>query len=186
LPQAPPPRELQLVNWPLRDDAPRAWLVIGCAVAAAVVISAITTSTAAGLAAFTALALAMWRLWLPVRFVFGPEGITETILGRRRRISWRKVRAYAVRRRGVMLYPFPEELRIAAPKSLYIRGGRQLERLVEVISFYAGSPAARRGSASSVRRATPPAAPEPPVTHSAPAAGSGDATTPHRTTSPTP
>jgi hypothetical protein len=115
---------------------------------------------------------------VPVRFDLGPEGVTETVLGRRRRIAWRKVAEFALKRRGVMLYPFPEERRRFAPRSMYIRGGRQRDRLVEVVSFYVGSQTPRRSS-SSVRRTTPPAAavaaentapaaPSPPVTQTAP------------------
>jgi hypothetical protein len=146
-----PARELHLINWPLRDDAILAWLVIGAAAAISVAISAVT-STAAGLAAFLALALAMWRLWVPVRFDLGPDGVTQTAFGRRRHVSWRKIAEYSVTRRGVMLHAYPEELRPMAPRSLYVRGGRQLDQLLDLVAHYVGG-SVGRGSASSLHRA---------------------------------
>lgn len=166
--EAAAPRELLLVNWPLRDRAPVSWLAVAAAVAVAVTISSVASSPASGLAAFAALLLAMWRLWLPVRFEIGPQGVTESVLSRRRRIPWRKIGGFQTRRGGVALFPRPNELRAVAPRSLFIHGGRELDRLVEIVAFFLGEPAAvdrsrgstgrgvrSRGSTAGSRRAAP-------------------------------
>jgi hypothetical protein len=51
----------------------------------------------------------------------------------------------------VILYPFPEEFRPFAPRSVYIRGGRQFDRLVEIVTYYVGTTVGRRSPSSLLR-----------------------------------
>ena len=79
-PGAPPP-SLQIVNWPLRDDGIRGWLMVVLLVGVAAVAGEVAHSVPMGSVAFVALATAAWRLWIPVRFEFNTKGITETVFG---------------------------------------------------------------------------------------------------------
>lgn len=134
------PRDLRITNWPLRDDGPWAMLAVTLVLAVALGAMILSASPATGLLALLALVLAMWRLWIPVTFEFSPHGMTQEVLGRRRRIAWRSIGGYRVVRRGVWLLPHASELRIAAPRSLFVRGGPQLDTLLAVLAFYLGPP----------------------------------------------
>ncbi|MEQ8791793.1 MAG: hypothetical protein RIC55_36365 [Pirellulaceae bacterium] len=134
------PRDLRITNWPLRDDGPKVLLPVVIVATVAVCVASFVNSPATGLLALAALMLAMWRLWIPVTYEFNSQGVTQVLFGRRRRVSWRKIGGYRVRRGGVWLLPHDSELQVAAPRSLFVRGGRQLETLVAVVTFYLGPP----------------------------------------------
>jgi len=134
------PRDVRITNWPLRDDGPWAMLAVTLVLAVALGVTVLSASPATGLLALLALVLAMWRLWIPVTFEFSPHGVTQVVFGRRRRIAWRSIGGYRIARRGVWLLPHASELQVAAPRSLFVRGGPQLDTLLAVLAFYLGPP----------------------------------------------
>jgi hypothetical protein len=139
-----PPGSLQLTNWPLRDDAPPAWSSLIGAAALAGLAGWLSGSGAMGLLSFAALAVSLWRYWIPVVYEFGPRGVAEFVLTRRRRISWRAIARYEVRRRGVLLLADAGHSPLAPLRSLYIRWGRQREELLAIVEYYLGARNSRR------------------------------------------
>ena len=129
-------RELQFSCWPLRDDGIWAWLALigGGAVATGVGLGA--QSLLLGILAALALNVSLWRIWMPVEYEIGPGGLIETVLGRRRRISWRLIGAYEISGRSVRLYPKAGSARLFASRSLYLRGGRHHSELCQLVEFY--------------------------------------------------
>jgi len=130
------PEEVHLVNWPLRDDAVRAWLGLGAAVIVAVMAAVLAESRAMGLLSFSVLAAALWRLWLPVTFQVGQKGIVHKALGRRRRIPWSRIARYEIRRDGVLLLPVEDTSPLAVMRGLYIRWGPQRDQLLAWVRHY--------------------------------------------------
>ncbi len=133
-----PPSNLRLTNWALRDNGILAWTVLACLVGGVIVAAIAAHSVvvaAVGLAAFFA---TTWRQWIPVEFEFGPRGIVETIMGRRRRISWSAVRSWRIRSQGIFFSPIAEFVPLAALRGLYVRWGDNRDDLIAIVNYYAG------------------------------------------------
>lgn len=133
------PLTLQITNWPLRDNRVRACAAIAGMLAVAIFAGAFADSVAMGMVAFAALAFAGWRLWIPVRFEFGPKGIVQTVLGRQRRIPWVALMRYEVRRHGVLLLADAEPSPLAALRGLYVRWQDRRDDLLEILEFFMNS-----------------------------------------------
>jgi hypothetical protein len=142
------PLTLELTNWPLRDEAPRAWLTLVVFAALGLGAGIGANSTAMGLLAFCALAAASWRLWIPVHFEFGSKGIEQRVLWRRRRIPWGEFARSEVRRDGVLLLTDRQASPLAALRGLFIRWNHKRQPLLEIIEFFLDS---RVKSAASTR-----------------------------------
>lgn len=134
-----PPANLRLVNWPLRDDGVYAWtfvlLVVGLAVAAGV----IARSSGTALLSLAIMAVAMWRMWVPVVFEFGPRGVHQSVIRSKRRIAWSAVRRCTLRKRGVLLTFSDDPSALASALGLYIRWGANKSELLTIIRYYTGS-----------------------------------------------
>ena len=83
-----------------------------------------------------ALALSAWRLWIPVRLELSSKGVTQTVLGRRRRIPWTEFAKYEVRRHGVLLFTESGDSPLAAFRSLYVRWNHHQKDLLEILDFF--------------------------------------------------
>jgi hypothetical protein len=134
-PGAVPP-SLQVVNWPLRDDGIRGWLMIALLAGVAAAAGEVAHSVPMGSVVFVALATAAWRLWIPVRFEFNAKGITETVFGRRRRMPWTDFARYEVRRGGVLLLADSQPSVLAPFRGLFIRWRDQRDKLLETLDFF--------------------------------------------------
>ena len=130
------PDELRLVSWPLRDGGLPAWSAVIACLAAPIAVWWLSNSLVAGLVGLVAVVLAAWRLWLPVRYELGPSGVTVTVMGRRRRIPWRQIARYEIRRRGVVLIPDVHTTWETAVHSLYVRWNNQRDRVLTVVDSY--------------------------------------------------
>lgn len=133
-----PPADVELVNWPLRDGGPRVWLALVTVVAAPLAAAAWADNLAVGLICVAALAVSLWRVWIPVRFQFGPKGIVQEVFGRRRRIAWSAIRRCEVRRQGVLLLPTYDRRPLAVVAGLYVRWGAKRDELLTIVNYYLG------------------------------------------------
>jgi len=113
--------------------------MVALLIAASVIAGQVAQSAAMGWVAFAALAVSAWRLWIPVRFEFASKGITQTVLGRRRRIPWTEFARIEVRRQGVLLLTEPEPSTLATFRGLYVRWRNQREALLESLGFFIAS-----------------------------------------------
>ncbi len=125
-----------MTNWPLVDDAPRAWPTIVAAFAVAVFAGYGSQSIAMGLLCFAALNAAIWRLWVPVAFELGPKGIWQTVLGRRKCFPWQAIARYEVTGRGVLLLPVDDRTPLAPLRAVYIRWRDHREQLLALVQYY--------------------------------------------------
>jgi hypothetical protein len=105
-------------------------LGIGC------VVAAVTQSPLAGSFITAALAISVWRLFVPVTFDIGSRGIVQTLWSRQRRIPWHRVAGYEVLSRGVLLSPESERTALTPLRSIYVRWNDKKSELLEVLDFY--------------------------------------------------
>lgn len=63
----------------------------------------VTGQWPAAVAAALVLALAGWRFYVPVSYELNAMGVTQEILGRRRRVAWTAIDRVEVLRRGIVL-----------------------------------------------------------------------------------
>ncbi len=139
------PRSVRVVNWPLRDGGLRAWgmlLLLGLIATSAGVVA---ESGAMGGVCFAALAIAAWRLWVPVTFEFRSRGVIYSVLGRSRRIPWTHIARYEDRPRGLLLFAEDDTSPLATLRSIHVQWNGQRAAILEVMAFYT---AARVSAAS--------------------------------------
>ncbi len=127
---------MQVVNWPLRDGGIWAWAMLGGIVAIATCAGLVANSRAMGGVCFAALAIASWRLWLPVTFEFRSRGVVTRVLGRSRQIPWSQIARFEVRRHGLLLFADNDTSPIASLRAVYVRWNRQRSEILEVVRFY--------------------------------------------------
>lgn len=143
------PADLTLVNWPVRDQPVSAAVLALALLAGAAAVGWWGPHPIAGVAAAAAFWLATWRWWVPVTFVFGPAGVTQTILGRSTRQPWPTVASFDRLEYGVMLLPDTEDS-TAAFRGRYVAWRDQRDALLVLLDFYIG----QRGGDSRTHRST--------------------------------
>ena len=132
----PAPRSVTVVNWPLRDGGVRAWLMLILLGAAAAMAGMVVQSGLMGGLCFAALALAAWRLWIPVTFEFRSRGVLYRVLGVSRRIPWTRIVRLEVRRDALLLFGEDDPSQLAVLRSLYIRFNGQRDAIMAVVDYY--------------------------------------------------
>jgi hypothetical protein len=130
------PDDVVVVAWPLRDEGLHAWLLV-IGMAATVALGwALWRNFGFTLLTAAAMTLALWRLWLPVKWEIGLTGVTQNVLGIKRRIPWLAIARYEFRSHGVWLYADREESPLRA---VFIAYGEQRERIAATIDYYLGA-----------------------------------------------
>lgn len=130
------PRSVRVVNWPLRDGGFRAWGMLSGLSAVAAGAGVTAGSGVMGGVCFIALAMAAWRLWVPVTFEFRSRGVVMTVLRRSRQIPWTQIARYEARKHGLLLFAEVDTSPMATLKSIYIRWVGQRPAILEVVKFY--------------------------------------------------
>ena len=131
-----PLREVRVVNWPLRDDPLRALAVAGCCLAVGVLSGMVSASWSMGLLASWALALAMWKLWIPLACDMGPVGITLSAWRWRRHIAWRQIDHVQCESRGVFLCGPGPATWARGWRNWYLPWRRQANLVAEFHEYY--------------------------------------------------
>jgi len=118
LASAPP--DLIWQSWPLLDGAPWSWSVLPGLGAVGWIVSATTGHASFGILAACALALALWRWFVPARYEIGPSGVNHRVLGWRSRLRWSDIRHIEVRSRGVLLFRNGDRSHFSALSAIYL------------------------------------------------------------------
>lgn len=95
-----------------------------------------TGSLSMALLAVAALALSLWRFFVPVVFELNVDGVHQRILGRNVQFSWLSVRQYRVFSDGVLLLPYDESCPIDALRGLYLPWRDRREEVLANVRFY--------------------------------------------------
>jgi hypothetical protein len=102
------PEEVSLIDWPLVQRPVSSLVALALASGTVWLVGWASQRWEAAALAAVALAITLWRTWLPVQFDIGSGGIAQVILGRfKRRIPWSAIQSYDVRTDGVLLVPDP-------------------------------------------------------------------------------
>jgi hypothetical protein len=130
------PRDVQLRTWPLVDGEPLAW---GCLLAAAVVFwtAAYASSSAATGAVLAGLVLvSVWRLWIPIHTELSAAGVTQSVLGRSRRIPWTAIGAIERRTHGLLILRDRGPVPLTELRGLYLPYRDQKADMLALVDFY--------------------------------------------------
>ena len=89
---------------PWREDKWRKLGAMAFAVVVAIVLGLGSRQVGMGLAAWCAVTMAMWPVWLPVRYRLSRQGVEQWIFGwQRRLLEWRHVSSWSWHHHGVYL-----------------------------------------------------------------------------------
>jgi hypothetical protein len=130
------PRSVRVVNWPLRDGGLRAWGMLFFLGLIATSAGLVAKSGLMGGVCFAALAIAAWRLWVPVTFEFRSRGVIYSVLGWSRRIPWTQIARYEDRPRALLLFAEDDTSPLATLRSIHVQWNGQRAAILEVIAFY--------------------------------------------------
>ena len=136
--QGPPPPSLRWRSWPLRDEPLRASLVVLGLVAAGAILITCGVAAHMALLAVLALAITLWRIFVPVAFELNADGVNQTLLGQRRQLPWSAVRRYEVNAAGVLLLPHADRCSMDFFRGLYLPWNRHREELLTQIRYHLG------------------------------------------------
>ncbi len=134
------PEEVTLVVWPLAQRPVESVLLLAVAVGVSCFVGWWTSQPLVGGGLAAALAIVLWRTWLPVTYVLGLSGVTQSVLGRSRRISWSAVRSFEIEPGGVLLSPDAQLVPLSPLRGLYLPWLGQREKVLATIEYYLQPP----------------------------------------------
>jgi hypothetical protein len=127
---------LRIVNWPLRERNPMAWGACLFALCVVGFVAACGSGTLITLITAFSLAVALWRSYLPVRWEIGLAGITQVVLGWKKRIPWIAIAKYEPHEDGVWLFAD----RSGSPlRGVFITYDGQRDVILQRIEYYLGT-----------------------------------------------
>jgi len=143
------PEEVTIEDWPLRQRPVGSLLAIALAAGLAWLAGWATENWEIGALVAVALAVTLWRTWLPIRYELSGSGILQSVFGWRRRIPWAAVQEVELRSDGVLFSPDPMVAPLTPLRGLYLHWGQQRDAVVTHLEYYVPNAAATRGSAPS-------------------------------------
>jgi hypothetical protein len=136
LPRPVAPGDVAFRHWAPLHAAATAWPVLAIGATASALVAFLVRDGALTCLASGALLLATWRSWLPVRYHLGLSGVTETVLGIRRRIPWIAIARYDLQRDGVWLYA---QRGPTSARGIFLPLGAERDAAVATIEYYLGT-----------------------------------------------
>lgn len=129
-----PPPPLRWRSWPLEEGGQTVWLLTTAIVAIAALVGWVMASAAWAVAAGALVAVAAWRLFIPIYFEISHQGIFQEVLGHRTRIAWRSVVAVEVCRDGLLF--MPGDVLFPAARGFFLPWGRYRAEVLALVSYY--------------------------------------------------
>jgi hypothetical protein len=118
-------------------DHPRwSWLVPAGVAAIGGGVWSLSGNWLLALAAMAALAATLWQFLVPVTFEISSLGIRRVALRRTRLIPWHAVRAYQLRRSGVVLFQRQDPIAIDYLRSMFIPNPPDEDELLCFVRLY--------------------------------------------------
>ena len=134
------PEEVTLVVWPLGQRPVESVLLLAVAAGVSCFVGWWTRQPLVGGGVAAALAITLWRTWLPVTFVLGLSGVTQTVLGRSLRISWSAIRSHEIQTSGVLLSPDAQLMPLSPLRGLYLPWLDQREKVLAHVEYFLQPP----------------------------------------------
>jgi hypothetical protein len=133
-PRRSAPAPVRWRSWPIAEGG-RAIGSLAALGAVVIAVVALTTwNIVWSLVAAGLLAAAAWRSFVPIDFEVSAQGITQEVLGRRRRISWKSIAVCEVCRAGVWLSPTAGRRSFFA--GLYLPWGARRNEILALFEYY--------------------------------------------------
>ena len=129
------PEEVTLAVWPLRQRPVSSLAAVAIAAGVSWLVGS-SWQPWAGAVAAAIFAVTLWRMWLPVRYEIGVSGVTQIVLGLRRRIPWPAIRNYVVYADGVLLVPDAEVRPVSPLRGLFLPWLDRREKVLANVEYY--------------------------------------------------
>jgi len=130
------PEQVTIDDWAIRDRPLSSSLALTLAVGAGWIAGWATEAPWAGVAVATVLVVVAWRTWLPVRYELGSSGVTQSVLGWRRRIPWAAIVQHEVRGSGVLLMPDAMKTPLSPLRGLFLHWHDQRDQVLAQLDYY--------------------------------------------------
>jgi hypothetical protein len=130
------PEEVTIDDWGLRDRPLASAVAIMLAAGASWLAAWATGSVAMGAAAIAALAVVLWRSWLPVRYQLNGSGITQSVWGWRKHTPWSAVAGYKAGESGAFVQGGTGSGPIGSLQGFLLPWANRREEVLEVLEFY--------------------------------------------------
>ncbi len=79
--------------------------------------------------------LALWRMWIPLRFDLSPKGVAWRMLAWRRRIPWSAINYCKIYRHGI-LFSASDATPLSTLQGTYLRWCDQREEIISIAKYY--------------------------------------------------
>lgn len=129
---APPPVSWR--SWPLAAGGSQVWLTLSLMLLTFSVIAYCDGSASLAAAGAGLVALAAWRVFVPIVYELGPMGVSQHLFSRTTRVPWGSVERAQVGRQGVF---FSLDGAVLAPmRGLYVPWEENREQVLEQVAYY--------------------------------------------------
>lgn len=106
--------------WLIGDQKWGSVALLGLFVLLVLSVSHLTQSLFGGLLVFCLVLPTLWSLFVPTHIEINSDGIVRKVLGRRSFIAWDDIRAYRVRKYGMLLLPSGQRYFLEAFRAYYL------------------------------------------------------------------
>jgi hypothetical protein len=135
-----PPPPLRWQSWPAKERI-FAGLAAGLGLASvALCVYGVTARAHLALVATAALALSLWRCFVPTSYELNPDGVNQWFLGQHRRIAWSAIQRYELGPKGVLLLPYADYCPMDALRGLYLAWGERRDDILAQLHYYLDRP----------------------------------------------
>jgi hypothetical protein len=128
--------ELQIVNWPLRDDPWYAGGILLICLAIGGFAGWISGSLHMGALGVLALMSTVWKLWIPMNCHIDSSGITVGVLRWQRRIAWREIDHLESRPHGIIITALNRQNHLPMLGRIYFPWSGNEEAVSKICSHY--------------------------------------------------
>lgn len=130
------PEEVAYRHWPIRQTGWSGWTTMAIVAVTTLLAAWASESVAMTALTYASLMLVTRQTWLPTWVEVGPSGVTQTVLGRRRRIPWTAIRQYEVCLHGVLLLPDEVRTPFSPLRGFYLHWAGHRSEVLANFEYY--------------------------------------------------
>jgi len=135
-----PPPPVRWRCWPAREHVLSGLAALAGLAAVGLGVYQVTGRVHLALLAFAALAISLWRCFVPTTYELHADGIDRWVLGQHRRTPWSAIRRFEVCARGVLLLPYSDYCPMDALRGLYLPWGDRRDEVLAQLHYHLNRP----------------------------------------------